>query len=97
MLKIGLIREGKIPADNRVALTPAQCKWVQENKAISIVVQHSDTRCYKDREYTKAGIEVKEDVSECDVLLGIKEVPVDMLIPGKTLFLFLAYQEIAAL
>ena len=88
MLKIGLIREGKVPSDNRVALTPLQCKWLRENKNISIIVQHSETRCYSDTEYLKAGIEVKEDISECDILLGIKEVPVDMLIPGKTYFFF---------
>ncbi|MGN6532281.1 MAG: alanine dehydrogenase, partial [Ginsengibacter sp.] len=88
MLKIGLIREGKIPQDNRVALTPQQCKWVQENKDISITVQTSETRCYTDAEYKREGIEVKEDLSECDILFGIKEVPVDMLIPGKTYFIF---------
>ena len=88
MLKIGLIREGKIPPDNRVALTPAQCKWVQENIPVIINVQHCDTRCFKDREYTDAGIEVKDDVNDCDILLGIKEVPVDMLVPEKTYFFF---------
>lgn len=88
MLKIGLIREGKIPADNRVALTPSQCKWIQENKNISIVVQSSEIRCYSDSEYKNAGIEVKEDVSECDILFGIKEVPINMLIPEKTYFIF---------
>ncbi len=88
MLKIGLIREGKIPADNRVALTPKQCRWIQENKAIRIIVQHCDTRCYKDSEYVANGIDVKEDMSECDVLLGIKEVPVNMLIPEKVYFFF---------
>ncbi len=88
MLKIGLIKEGKIPADNRVALTPAQCRWIQQNKNISIVVQHSPTRCYSDDEYTRAGIEVKEDMGDCDILFGIKEVPVDMLIAGKTYFFF---------
>lgn len=88
MLKIGLIREGKFPPDNRVALTPEQCKWLQQHKDIKIVVQHCETRCYKDSEYIAAGIEVKEDVSECDVLLGIKEVPVNMLIPGKVYFFF---------
>jgi saccharopine dehydrogenase (NAD+, L-lysine-forming) len=88
MLKIGLIREGKIPPDNRVALTPAQCKWVQENMPVTIKVQHCDTRCFKDKEYTDAGIEVKDDVSDCDVLLGIKEAPVDMLIPEKIYFFF---------
>lgn len=88
MLKIGLIREGKIPSDNRVALTPLQCKWIMENKNISIIVQRSETRCYSDAEYTNIGIEVKEDLSECDILFGIKEVPLDMLIPGKIYFMF---------
>jgi alanine dehydrogenase len=88
MLKIGLLREGKIPPDNRVALTPKQCTWVQENLPVHIIVQHSGTRCYKDREYGEAGIEVKEDLSDCDILLGIKEVSVDMLIPGKKYLFF---------
>ncbi len=89
MQKIGLIREGKIPADNRVAFTPSQCKWIHRNvNDVSIVVQHSDKRCFSDDEYRKAGVEVKDDVSDCDILLGIKEVPVDMLIPGKTYFFF---------
>jgi saccharopine dehydrogenase (NAD+, L-lysine-forming) len=88
MLKIGLIREGKIPPDNRVALTPLQCKWIQKNMPVQLKVQNSETRCFKDREYTDAGIEIKEDLNDCDVLLGIKEVPVDMLIPGKTYLFF---------
>ena len=88
MLTIGLIREGKIPPDNRVALTPVQCKWVQQNLPVSIKVQQCEIRCFKDKEYEEAGIEVNEDVSDCDVLLGIKEVPVDMLIPGKTYLFF---------
>ena len=88
MLQIGLIREGKVPADNRVALTPVQCKWLQRNMPVYIKVQHSETRCFKDREYTNAGIEVQDDVKDCDVLLGIKEVPVDMLIPEKTYLFF---------
>ena len=88
MVKIGLIREGKIPADNRVALTPNQCKWIKENMPFDIKVQHSETRCYKDTEYMSAGIEVSEDISDCDILLGIKEVPIAMLVPGKTYFFF---------
>ena len=88
MLKIGLIREGKIPPDNRVSLTPLQCKWIQKNMPIEIKVQNSETRCFKDREYTNAGIEVLENLNDCDILMGIKEVPVDMLIPGKRYFFF---------
>lgn len=89
MLRIGLIREGKVPQDNRVALTPAQCKWLQKNfEDVSVIVQHSPNRCYTDVEYEKAGVEVKEDISECNLLLGIKEVPVHMLLEGKTYMFF---------
>ena len=89
MLKLGLIREGKVPCDNRVALTPAQCKWILKNRTdITVIAQHSETRCFSDKEYVDAGVVVKEDLSECDILLGIKEVPVDMLIKGKTYLFF---------
>ncbi len=89
MPTIGLIREGKQPADNRVALTPAQCKWLQKNSAqLKIIVQHSADRCFSDKEYLSAGVTVQDDLSECDVLLGIKEVPVHQLIPGKTYLFF---------
>ncbi len=89
MIKIGLIRETKTPADNRVAFIPAQCKWIQHNfPDVKIVVQSSLDRCYSDREYTIAGIEVKEDISDCDILFGIKEVKKELLIPGKTYLFF---------
>ncbi len=89
MLTIALIREGKIPADNRVALTPAQCKWLHKNfESIRVVAQHSDSRCFTDHEYEMAGVEVKEDITHCDVLMGIKEVQVEQLIAGKTYLFF---------
>jgi saccharopine dehydrogenase (NAD+, L-lysine-forming) len=89
MIRIGLIREGKVPADNRVALTPAQCKWVHKNSGlVQIVAQSSAGRCFSDKEYQQAGVEVKEDMRDCDVLFGIKEVPVDNLIRGKTYLFF---------
>ncbi len=89
MTRIGLIREGKIPADNRVALTPAQCKWILKNSPdIQIVVQRSPDRCFGDREYESAGVEMSDDLSSCDILFGIKEVPVAQLIPGKTYLFF---------
>jgi len=89
MIKIGLIKEGKIPADNRVALTPAQCKWILRNSSeVEIIAQSSPVRCFTDREYETAGVKVKNDISDCDVLLGIKEIPVDQLIAGKTYLFF---------
>lgn len=89
MLTIGLIREGKVPADNRVALTPAQCRWLHMNRPdIKVIVQTSTGRCFSDAEYKAAGVEVKEEMNEADILLGIKEVPVEMLIEGKTYLFF---------
>jgi alanine dehydrogenase len=88
MLVIGLIREGKVPADNRVALTPSQCRWLLRNTDCKIFVQPSEIRCYSNREYERSGVILKEDISECDLLLGIKEVPVNMLVPGKTYMFF---------
>jgi saccharopine dehydrogenase (NAD+, L-lysine forming) len=88
-LKIGLIKEGKIPPDNRVALTPAQAKAIQANyPGVQVVVQHSNDRCYKDAEYKRAGIEVVDDLSHCNILMGIKEVPVQQLMEGKTYLFF---------
>lgn len=88
-VKIALIKEGKIPSDNRVALTPQQCKTVMElYPQISIYVQHSAGRCFSDDEYKAAGITVTDDISHCDVMLGIKEVPVEMLIDNKTYLFF---------
>jgi len=88
MITIGLLREGKVPVDNRVALTPSQCQWLEKNASVKIIVQHSRHRCFSDREYEMAGITVQESVDDCDILLGIKEVPIDMLVPGKTHLFF---------
>jgi saccharopine dehydrogenase (NAD+, L-lysine-forming) len=89
MLVIGLIREDKIPMDNRVALTPSQCKELQSKYGnIKIIVQKSNHRCFKDSEYMQAGIEVTEDMSSCSLLLGIKEVSIESLIPNKTYLFF---------
>ncbi|MEJ7738536.1 MAG: NAD(P)-dependent oxidoreductase [Chitinophagaceae bacterium] len=89
MLKLGLISEGKIPLDNRVALIPSQCKWIHKNiEQVNIVVQSSTKRCFSDREYGAAGVEVQQDISDCDILLGIKEVPAEQLIDGKTYLFF---------
>lgn len=88
-MKIGIIREGKTPPDSRVALTPHQCKWLQQQyPEVEIYVQSSQGRCFADAEYIHEGIPVVESVQDCDVLFGVKEVPIDQLIPEKTYFFF---------
>ncbi len=89
MLRIGLIRERKALPDNRVALSPKQCKNLQASfPGVKITVEPSPIRCFTDAEYQAEGIELSNDMAACDILLGVKEVPVDSLIAGKTYFFF---------
>lgn len=87
MLKIGIIREDKSPPDSRVPLNPTQCKALIED-GIDLVVQSSQVRCFTDEDYQSAGVPVVSDVVDRDILLGVKEVPIDKLIPNKTYFFF---------
>ncbi len=88
MMKIGLIREGKVPVDKRVPLTPKQAAELQNKFDVTVVAQSSQIRCFTDLDYKDLGIEVVENVSDCDILLGVKEVPLDKLIAEKTYFFF---------
>jgi saccharopine dehydrogenase (NAD+, L-lysine-forming) len=89
-MKIGLIKEGKIPADKRVSFTPSQLAALAENYTgqLSFFVESSQVRCFTDAEYQEAGIEVVDDISFCDLLMGIKEVPIDQLIANKSYLFF---------
>jgi len=87
-MKIGIIREGKNPPDSRVPLVPQQCAQLIKNKALDLVVQASPIRCFKDEEYANLGVPIVEDVTDCDVLLGVKEVPIEQLIGDKSYFFF---------
>ncbi len=88
MLSIGIIKEGKIPADSRVPLTPKQCQIIKQQFGINVFIQSSPKRSYKDEEYLRHGVPVVEDVQHCSILMGVKEVPIDQLIPDKTYFFF---------
>lgn len=88
-MKLGIIRESKVPPDSRVPLNPAQCQAIMaSNPSLKIVVQPSPNRCFTDEEYKSVGIPLQEDLSDCEVLLGVKEVPVDLLLADKIYFFF---------
>ncbi|MCH8903134.1 MAG: alanine dehydrogenase [Bacteroidetes bacterium] len=88
-VRIGIIRESKIPPDSRVALTPAQCKrLLSENTSLEIYLQPSKHRCIPAQEYSSAGVRVREDMTNCDILMAIKEVPISNLISNKTYTFF---------
>ncbi len=85
----GILRERKSPPDMRAVLSPAACQQVisQFNKA-EIIVEPSPIRVFPDAEYQKAGIPMGSDMEHCDVLLGVKEIPAEALIPHKKYFFF---------
>lgn len=88
-MKIGIIKEGKTPPDTRVALNPTQCAQIlKQYPNVEIVVEPSPNRCYTDEEYRQAGISISDDLSACEVLLGVKEVPIEQLRADKTYFFF---------
>jgi hypothetical protein len=86
---IGIIREGKIPTDFRTPLTPKQCVELKQNfPDTKIIIQPSPLRCFSNESYSELGIEVNENISSCDILLGVKEVPTAELIANKTYLFF---------
>ncbi len=88
-IKLGLIREGRIPPDKRVAFTPAQAEEImQRYPDVDVVVQSSPLRCFQDQEYKAVGIEVVDQVADCDILMGIKEVQLPDLHAEKTYLFF---------
>jgi len=88
-LIFGLIKEGKIPADTRVPLTPLQCNaLMRKYPDIHIKVQSSDIRCFSDQEYRDASVQVVDHIDDADILLGVKEVNINELIPEKTYLFF---------
>ncbi|GAB2494761.1 NAD(P)-dependent oxidoreductase [Algoriphagus taiwanensis] len=89
-MKIGIIREGKNPPDDRTPFTPDQLRELKAKYGdqVEFMVESSPNRCFSDEEYREAGISVVEDISEAEFLFGVKEVPVAQLIPDKTYFFF---------
>jgi saccharopine dehydrogenase (NAD+, L-lysine forming) len=88
-VRIGIIREGKVPPDKRVPFTPLQAEEIQQRfPHVRMVVQQSEIRCFKDSEYHSAGASLQASVEDCDILMGIKEAPIDQLVSGKTYLFF---------
>ncbi len=86
---VGVLREGKVPVDHRTPLTPVQAQklqWLHTDGEVWI--QSSEHRCYSDDDYRAEGLKVVDELEGADVLLGVKEVPTELLIPNKTYFFF---------
>ena len=88
-MKIGIIKEYKSPPDKRVVFSPKKCvETLQKFPQVEFFVEKSDIRCFSDLEYEEMGLKVVTDLSNCDVLIGVKEVPIEKLIENKKYFFF---------
>lgn len=88
-MKVGILRETRRWKDRRVAITPETAGWIRENYPhVELFVQSSEVRVHPDEEYQALGIPVVEDVSHCDILIGVKEVEPSTMTEGKTYIMF---------
>ena len=88
-MKFAIIKERKNPPDRRVVFSPSKLVEARNQfPEATFRVETSGIRVFSDQEYRDAGFEVVEDVSDCDVMIGVKEVPIDALIPNKKYFFF---------
>ncbi|WP_431159086.1 NAD(P)-dependent oxidoreductase [Winogradskyella poriferorum] len=88
-MKFAIIKERKNPPDRRVVFSPQTLAEARKRfPDAEFVIESSDIRVFSDVEYIKYGFEVKDDVSDADVMIGVKEVPVEALIPNKDYFFF---------
>jgi len=85
---ISIIKEARVD-ENRTPFTPNQIQTLISNfPDLKILVQPSKNRCFKDEDYSKAGAQIEEDISQSDIIFGIKEVEISKLIENKTYLFF---------
>ena len=88
-MKFAIIKERKNPPDRRVVFSPLKLAEAKKQFPEAVFkVESSDIRVFSDTDYKNAGFEVTQDVSDCDVMIGVKEVPIEALIPNKKYFFF---------
>ncbi|WP_016989873.1 NAD(P)-dependent oxidoreductase [Flavobacterium sp. ACAM 123] len=88
-MKFGILKERKNPPDRRVVFSPGAVVQLKElYPDVLVKIESSDIRVFTDEQYTNVGIEISDDISDCDVLFGVKEVPVENLIADKSYVFF---------
>ncbi|MCF7857993.1 MAG: hypothetical protein K9N07_01510 [Candidatus Cloacimonetes bacterium] len=87
MKTIGIVKETKNKWERRVPLNPKAVKKLIE-KQFRVILQPSDNRIYTDEDYISVGAELNMDLSNCDFIIGVKEIKEKDLIPGKPYLFF---------
>ncbi|MCC5928490.1 MAG: alanine dehydrogenase [Cyclobacteriaceae bacterium] len=87
-LSLGIVREEKKPQDSRSPFSPEQAASIVRDFSIDVFCETSSVRCFSDEEYKHKSVPVVENLEKCDIIFGVKEVPVNNLMEGKTYFMF---------
>ena len=88
-ITFAIIRERKSPPDKRVVLTPKSClSFIESFPEANILVESSDVRAFSDKDYRSVGLKVSNNIKNSDIMIGVKEVPIESLIPNKSYFFF---------
>lgn len=85
---IGIRHEDKYLLERRSPLTPKHIERLIKSKNLVFVVQTSDKRIYSDKEYRVAGARVENNLNDCNIIFGVKEIPIECFEPNKTYIFF---------
>ena len=88
LTNIGIIRESRND-ENRTPLVPEHIKKYKEsNPNINFIIQPSNSRCFSDEEYELCGAKINENLNECSIIFGVKEIDPNILINNRTYLFF---------
>ena len=88
LTNIGIVRESRND-ENRTPLVPEHIKKYKEsNPNINFIIQPSNSRCFSDEEYELCGAKINENLNECSIIFGVKEIEPNILINNKTYLFF---------
>nr|NIV35498.1 hypothetical protein [Anaerolineae bacterium] len=85
---IGIRHEDKSKWERRVPVTPQDAAELQREHGIQVIVQRSPTRAFSEEEFAQAGVQVRDDLSSCPMIFGIKEIPKEQFEPDKAYVFF---------
>ena len=86
-ITFAIIRERKSPPDKRVVLTPKSClSFIESFPEAKILVESSDVRAFSDKDYKSVGLKVSNNIKNADIMIGVKEVPIEVFNTKQKLF-----------
>ncbi len=85
---IGIRKENKYPTEKRAPISPAQVEYLVREKKVKVTIEPSEQRVYRDEEYRQAGAEISEDLNGCNLIFGVKEIPVESFLPDRAYCFF---------